>query len=250
MKYTVRYYKRNPLDPQDKYAIQRANVNASTPQEAHAIMEECDCEVIDVAECEEDVSINTSAAPLCSHATPEQIAYTLEMDKAVDDGYEKGAECIYPECDKGHYPLGEQEHFDDDGTPLGSEFIWGACPCCGGCNWQDCPNCKTAVNTSASPLNLTARYFTSITPSVEELDNRSYNRRIVPGHNCPRCGITLAVNEKTDKTVNPDRPFYTRRLTCPNYFVDGCEYKEKWSEAIRDLLCAESVRLEAQEVEF
>ena len=47
-KYTVRYYDRNAIDPQERDQIKRAIVNAESDVEAASIMESCDCEVIDV----------------------------------------------------------------------------------------------------------------------------------------------------------------------------------------------------------
>ena len=78
----------------------------------------------------------------------------------------------------------------------------------------------------------------------------SYKNRHVSGHVCPKCGYTLTVNERMDNTTNPDRPLYTRRLTCPGYFETGCAYKEQWTPEIKALLDAEIVIFESQEVDF
>lgn len=78
----------------------------------------------------------------------------------------------------------------------------------------------------------------------------SYKNRHVKGHVCPHCGYTLTVNERMDKTTNPDRPLYTRRLTCPGYFESGCTYKEKFTPEIKALLDAEITILDSQEVDF
>lgn len=77
-----------------------------------------------------------------------------------------------------------------------------------------------------------------------------YNRRHVPSHSCPLCGIVLTVNEKEFKTADPEHPFYQRRLTCPNYFVNGCQYKEKWTDEIEAELKKADAELALQPAEF
>ena len=78
----------------------------------------------------------------------------------------------------------------------------------------------------------------------------SYKDRHVPGKTCPICGITLTVNEQRLKTINPERPSYQRRLTCPNYFVNGCQHKEKWTDEIEALLIQADIDLALQPAEF
>lgn len=46
--YRVSYYKRNPIDPQSRWTIHRENVTAASAEEARRIIEDCDCEVIEV----------------------------------------------------------------------------------------------------------------------------------------------------------------------------------------------------------
>lgn len=48
MKHLVTYCDRNPLDPQDRYTIKRAYVEAETAQKAKDIIADCDCDMIDV----------------------------------------------------------------------------------------------------------------------------------------------------------------------------------------------------------
>ena len=74
--------------------------------------------------------------------------------------------------------------------------------------------------------------WTSYTPSLKELSRRSYDGIHVPSYLCPRCGIVLTVNEKKYTTTNADAPHYERRLTCPNFFVNGCQYTEPFTDAI------------------
>jgi hypothetical protein len=50
MTYTVRYHDRNPINPLARWEIHRANVTAQSEQTAKALIEDCDCEVIDVTE--------------------------------------------------------------------------------------------------------------------------------------------------------------------------------------------------------
>ena len=78
----------------------------------------------------------------------------------------------------------------------------------------------------------------------------SYKNRHVTGHVCPNCGYVLTVSERTFNTVNPDRPLYTRRLTCPGYFESGCTYREEFTPEIRALLDAKIVILENSEMEI
>ena len=46
--YTVRYYDLNPYDPQDRYQVNRENVEANTAEDAEDIMVLAGKEVIDV----------------------------------------------------------------------------------------------------------------------------------------------------------------------------------------------------------
>jgi hypothetical protein len=75
-----------------------------------------------------------------------------------------------------------------------------------------------------------------------------YNGKHVPTKFCPTHHIPLIVNEKEYKTVNPDAPYYERRLTCPAWFTDGCRYKEPFTEEVQALLDAPV--LVSEEVEF
>lgn len=54
--------------------------------------------------------------------------------------------CRYDGCEEGHYLYGYRpEEFiqvtENDGYWTQEEYDWGACPCCGGSDWADCPNC-------------------------------------------------------------------------------------------------------------
>jgi len=75
--------------------------------------------------------------------------------------------------------------------------------------------------------------------SSGESTNKRYNNKRVPGKTCPKCNITLIVNEREVKTDDPENPYYERRLVCPNFTVNGCRYKEKWTLEIRAILDAE-----------
>ena len=75
--------------------------------------------------------------------------------------------------------------------------------------------------------------LTSYTPSPKELSRRSYKGLHVPSHTCPRCGLVLTVNEKEYKTTDPDAPHYERRLTCPNFFITGCNHREDFTAEIK-----------------
>lgn len=58
MKYIVRYYSRFPIDPQDRYKIQREVVSADSKKEAGDIIAECGAaEIIGVDEYYEDYYI-------------------------------------------------------------------------------------------------------------------------------------------------------------------------------------------------
>ena len=78
MKYTVRYYDRNPLDPQARFDIQRGIVEAGTPEEATSIMELCDVEIIDVdifaepAQVTEAETQAAESAEIADWLTPER----------------------------------------------------------------------------------------------------------------------------------------------------------------------------------
>ena len=50
---------------------------------------------------------------------------------------------------------------------------------------------------------------------------------------CPHHGVSLIVQEQAFKTTDPDKPYYQRRLVCPYRFIDGCKYKEKFTDAVR-----------------
>ena len=76
----------------------------------------------------------------------------------------------------------------------------------------------------------------SYTPSEEELNQRRYHGRHVPGHTCPKCGYLLTVAEVEFK--GEDRSHFERRLNCPGYFVNGCAYKEPFTKEILALLNA------------
>ena len=86
------------------------------------------------------------------------------------------------------------------------------------------------------------------TPSDEELNQRVYKDRSVPGHACPHCGYTLTVNEKRDRTEG--RALIARRLVCPGFFSRGCDYKEPWTSEIMRLLIAEAAKRESAEIDF
>lgn len=81
-------------------------------------------------------------------------------------------------------------------------------------------------------------------------NNASYKGRHVPGHVCPTCKITMIVNEKEFKTTDPDHPYYTRRLVCPNWSTNGCRHKEPWSDAIESELIEAAVKLAAAPPDF
>jgi hypothetical protein len=76
----------------------------------------------------------------------------------------------------------------------------------------------------------------SYTPSEDELNQRRYHGKHVPGHACPRCGYLLAVAEVEFKGEN--RSHFERRLNCPGFFVNGCDYKEPFTKEILALLNA------------
>jgi hypothetical protein len=64
--------------------------------------------------------------------------------------------CKYPGCEEGHYCYGYRpaEHVTKDmaidagdrnleGSLYSQEeYDWGACPCCGGGDYENCPNCS------------------------------------------------------------------------------------------------------------
>lgn len=70
--------------------------------------------------------------------------------------------CKYLGCQEGHYCYGyhDAEYVTrdmaidaGDRSLEGSlyqheEYDWGACPCCGGENWEDCPRCNSAEKTN------------------------------------------------------------------------------------------------------
>ena len=52
--------------------------------------------------------------------------------------------CQYPDCNEGHYPLGQnsfQIEEEDGWRTVYGDVEWGACPCCGGPDWENCPKC-------------------------------------------------------------------------------------------------------------
>ena len=49
-KFTVRFYDRSPIDPQDRFTIKRETITAKDEQTARDAFEVCNCEVIDVTE--------------------------------------------------------------------------------------------------------------------------------------------------------------------------------------------------------
>lgn len=69
-----------------------------------------------------------------------------------------------------------------------------------------------------------------------------YNNRHVPDHLCPICKIPLIVNEKVNEREYPP---VKRRLVCPNWPINGCSYKEKWTPEIE----ASLIKIEAEAVE-
>lgn len=77
------------------------------------------------------------------------------------------------------------------------------------------------------------KVWTSYIPSPKELARRSYKGLHVPGHLCPRCGLVLTVNEKEYKTTDPNPPYFQRRLTCPNFFITGCNHREDFTAEIK-----------------
>jgi len=109
-------------------------------------------------------------------------------------------------------------------------------------NWFN----KTYELKKASVTDYEAAIFQKLEDllKVEEADGREsrYKDRHVPGRTCPRCGIVLIVNEREIKTADPDNPYYERRLVCPNFTVNGCRYKEKWTLEIKSILDAESLK--------
>ena len=75
----------------------------------------------------------------------------------------------------------------------------------------------------------------------------TYNNRHVDGKICPVCGITLTVNEKVNEK---EYPRIKRRLVCPNFFVNGCQYKEAFTPEIEALLVKADTELALQPAEF
>jgi len=102
----------------------------------------------------------------------------------------------------------------------------------------------------ANELHCDTEWLQPSVINLDALNNQSYKDKHVTGRTCPHCGITLTVNETVRKTTNPDKPDYTRRLVCPNYFVNGCSYKEKWTDAILMTLYVQSVKLEHEPALF
>lgn len=73
-----------------------------------------------------------------------------------------------------------------------------------------------------------------------------YKNRHVPGKFCPKCNAQLTVNEQEHKTVNPDNPFYVRRLVCPCFVTTGCSYKEKFTEEVKAALDAQVIEIDIE----
>jgi len=49
-------------------------------------------------------------------------------------------------CEEGWICVGEREYLDEYGNPTGEkEFMWSGCSCCGGENWENCPNCRVTT---------------------------------------------------------------------------------------------------------
>jgi len=78
----------------------------------------------------------------------------------------------------------------------------------------------------------------------------TYANRLAPGKFCPRCGVQLTVNEKPFNTTDPETPFYMRRLTCPNFFVDGCKYREAFTDEIQNAIDAAQAARDDEPAEF
>ena len=61
--------------------------------------------------------------------------------------------CKYKGCDKGHFCYGyspeewiPSDDVDGGGYYIGEDYDWGACPCCDGVNYEDCPNCSKEID--------------------------------------------------------------------------------------------------------
>lgn len=54
--------------------------------------------------------------------------------------------CCYEGCQEGHFCYGyhpaEWIPSDEGGYWIGDEYEWGACPCCEGVNFENCPKCS------------------------------------------------------------------------------------------------------------
>ena len=44
--------------------------------------------------------------------------------------------CKHEGCQEGNFCFGHNDETD--------WYDWGACPCCDGSNWEDCPSCSTS----------------------------------------------------------------------------------------------------------
>ena len=52
-------------------------------------------------------------------------------------------ECKFEGCEQGNYCFGFHQALDEYGNWNGDgEYEWGACPCCKGVDWKDCPRCN------------------------------------------------------------------------------------------------------------
>jgi hypothetical protein len=78
----------------------------------------------------------------------------------------------------------------------------------------------------------------------------TYVGRFAPGKFCPKCGKQLTVNEKAYNTIDPERPHYERRLTCPGFFTTGCRHREAFTIEVQNLIDAEAAARENAPAEF
>ena len=75
-KYTVSYFDRHPIDPQERHTIKRETVIASCPEEAEKIMIDSDKIIIDVQEVIGEVTRFEGA--------PHPVEEAQEIERAID----------------------------------------------------------------------------------------------------------------------------------------------------------------------
>lgn len=67
-----------------------------------------------------------------------------DKTKCVHSGCQDGKFCY------GYHPAQWIQTSDEDGYWIQEQYEWGACPCCEGVNWEDCPNCKEKAGDPAA----------------------------------------------------------------------------------------------------